>query len=109
MKLIRNNNPFTCIVCSKHVEKAVGSSRDHCPFCISSLHVDLHVPGDRMNECKGIMSATRIRYWKKERYKVLFRCNKCCSEQWNITATDDSPEALAQLMLKTNQSLMGDK
>lgn len=106
MKLIRNNSPFTCVVCGKHVEKAVGSSRDHCPFCITSLHVDLQVPGDRMNECQGIMLATRIRYWKKDKYKVLFRCEKCRAEQWNITATDDSTEILAQLVLKTNESVM---
>lgn len=106
MKLIRNNASFTCVVCGKHVEKAVGSSRDHCPFCIHSLHVDLDIPGDRLNECKGIMSPVAIRPWKKETYKVLFRCERCEKEQWNVTASDDTAEILGQLIWKTNQSFL---
>ena len=106
MKLIRNNNSFTCTVCGKHVDKAVGSSRDHCPFCMISLHVDLNIPGDRLNDCEGVMPAVALRQWKKDTYKVLFRCKKCQKEQWNITASDDSIEMLGLLMAKTNQSLI---
>ncbi len=34
-----------------------GSYRNHCPFCLFSLHVD-NIPGDRNNTCKGLMEPT---------------------------------------------------
>lgn len=106
MKLIKNNQSFTCKTCGKQVDKAVGVSRDHCPFCITSQHVDLEIPGDRLSNCGGSMPAVRIRNWKQDTYKVLFRCETCGKEQWNMTASDDSAEIIAQLMYKTNQSLL---
>ena len=52
------NDSFTCKVCGRLVVAAgAGSShRNHCPNCLSSLHVD-EEPGDRAADCGGIMGS----------------------------------------------------
>ena len=56
---------FTCAVCGKVVEPLNYSARDHCPYCLCSLHVDVN-PGDRLAECHGILKPIDI-----EKYKSL--------------------------------------
>ena len=53
-KFIKNDQGFVCAVCGRTVLPMGRSSRDHCPFCLSSVHVDVN-PGDRSNLCRGIM------------------------------------------------------
>ena len=61
------NTAFTCLHCGRQVLPLTnGSFRDHCPFCLYSLHVDEEV-GDRMSGC---------------------RCQKCGHEQVNKIAQD---------------------
>ncbi|MDO4282434.1 MAG: RNHCP domain-containing protein [Clostridia bacterium] len=38
---IKNDNGFICKNCGKKVEKLGYTSRDHCNFCLYSLHVDI--------------------------------------------------------------------
>ncbi len=47
---------FTCKVCGRLVtpEGAGSGHRNHCPNCLTSLHLDLE-PGDRAADCGGIM------------------------------------------------------
>lgn len=47
---------FTCKVCGRLCtpENAGSDHRNHCPNCLSSLHVDIE-PGDRESDCGGIM------------------------------------------------------
>ena len=47
---------FTCRVCGRLVVSAGAGSdhRNHCPNCLTSLHVDQE-PGDRSADCGGIM------------------------------------------------------
>ena len=58
-KFQMKDEEFTCIVCGKKVPKANYTARDHCPYCLSSLHVDI-MPGDRMNPCKGVLKPVGI-------------------------------------------------
>ena len=109
MRLIKNNNPFTCVVCGKEVGKAKGNSRDHCCFCLCSLHVDLTVPGDRKNTCCGIMRPVSIKNWKGDSYKIEYTCELCGARHWNITASDDSMDAIGEVMAKHNQALIEPK
>ena len=44
---------FVCENCKKEVKPLNYSSRDHCPYCLYSKHVDIN-PGDRNNNCKGL-------------------------------------------------------
>lgn len=45
---------FTCRVCGRKVVPGGAGSdhRNHCPNCLSSLHVD-NEPGDRAADCGG--------------------------------------------------------
>ena len=55
MKLFsKNDDSFTCEHCKKEVKPLNYTSRDHCPYCLYSKHVDIN-PGDRSNECKGLL------------------------------------------------------
>ena len=43
---------FICNNCGKKVPKLGYSCRNHCPYCLHSLHVDVN-PGDRLETCHG--------------------------------------------------------
>ena len=51
---------FTCKVCGRLCtpESAGSDHRNHCPNCLSSLHVDIE-PGDRASDC-GALSSNRV-------------------------------------------------
>ena len=51
MKLFtKNDNSFVCENCNMIVSPLKYTSRDHCPYCLYSKHVDIN-PGDRLNKC----------------------------------------------------------
>ena len=50
----KNDEGFICKNCGRKVEKLGYTSRDHCPYCLCSIHIDNN-PGDRANDCKGIL------------------------------------------------------
>ena len=52
---------FTCKVCGRLVVSAGAGSghRNHCPNCLSSLHLGLE-PGDRAADCGGIMAPVGV-------------------------------------------------
>ena len=52
---------FTCKVCGRLCtpENAGSDHRNHCPNCLSSLHVDIE-PGDRESDCGGIMEPVAV-------------------------------------------------
>lgn len=52
------------------------SSRNHCPFCLWSLHVDIN-PGDRANECRGELEPISATPDPKKGYVITHKCTKC--------------------------------
>ena len=52
---------FTCKVCGRLCapENTGSQHRNHCPNCLSSLHVDIE-PGDRAADCGGIMEPVAV-------------------------------------------------
>jgi len=78
---------FICENCNKNVPKLNYSSRDHCPYCLYSKHVDIN-PGDRSNTCKGLLKPIGIEKYK-DTYKILYICEKCHKTHKNIMANDD--------------------
>ncbi len=52
---------FTCKVCGRLVtpDEAGTDHRNHCPNCLSSLHVDIE-PGDRESDCGGVMGPVTV-------------------------------------------------
>ena len=76
---------FICKVCDRTVvpENAGSNHRNHCPNCLSSLHVDIE-PGDRASDCGGIMH----------------RCRRCGALRSNRIAADDNPMKLMSIAMQ---------
>lgn len=98
-RFIARNDPFVCGHCGKQVEPIVfgGSYRNHCPFCLYSKHVDAGVPGDRANECQGLMEPIGVTTRRTGEYVLLHKCQKCGFERLNRVAGDDDTELLTKI------------
>ena len=83
----KNDQEFICENCKRTVPKLGYSSRNHCPYCLHSKHVDIN-PGDRSNECKGLLKPIEIEKFK-DTYKIVYKCEKCHQLHKNIIAKDD--------------------
>ena len=93
--------PFNCKVCGRLVtpEGAGSLHRNHCPNCLSSLHLD-NEPGDRSSGCGGIMDAIGVWVRKGGEWAVIHRCRRCGHISSNRTAADDNPIKLMSIALK---------
>lgn len=72
----KNDASFVCAHCGREVEPLGYSSRNHCPFCLWSLHVDIN-PGDRSNECRGQMEPIAAETDAKKGFVIVHRCTMC--------------------------------
>ena len=72
----KNDSGFVCANCKREVLPLGYTSRNHCPFCLCSLHVDIN-PGDRANECGGILRPIRSEPDPKKGYVIIHKCDKC--------------------------------
>ena len=75
-RFTKNDNGFTCINCGREVTPLGFTSRNHCPFCLHSLHVDIN-PGDRANSCMGIMRPIRTEPHSRKGFLIIHQCEKC--------------------------------
>ena len=85
----KNDNSFVCEHCGAEVEPLGYSSRNHCPFCLWSKHLDVN-PGDRANECKGLMEPIRVELDPKKGYVIIHKCQKCGEIHRNRAANEAS-------------------
>ena len=92
---------FTCKLCGREVmPQAVGGAhRNHCPNCLTSLHVDL-TPGDREADCGGYMDAVAVWVRKNGEWAIIQRCRMCGAFSSNRIAADDNPVKLMSIALK---------
>lgn len=99
MKFIARNEAFVCSNCGKEVEPIHygGSYRNHCPFCLYSLHVDTNIPGDRKNSCRGLMKPIAVFTKRTGEYVLVHHCKKCGYERYNRIAGDDDFEKITKL------------
>lgn len=101
----RENSSFVCEQCSREIAALQnGSYRNHCPFCLFSLHVDRDLPGDRSSLCRGLMQPMALVRSKKG-FQIVHRCQKCGAERKNIVAQgcqedEDAIEALMGLPIR---------
>lgn len=86
---------FICENCNKAVSRLNYTARDHCPFCLYSKHVDIN-PGDRANQCKGLLKPIDIEKFK-DKYKIIYECEKCHKIHKNIMANDDDINEIIKL------------
>jgi len=95
---------FTCAVCGAKVEPLGYTARDHCPFCLCSLHVD-DFPGDREADCGGILRPVGILPHKKG-LQIVYICEDCGAEKRNVAARDDDGEKLIALTTRGIYGIM---
>lgn len=74
--------------------------RNHCPFCLWSLHVDIR-PGDRASLCRGAMEPIAI--WGKAdgELMILHRCTVCGTIKANRCAGDDDESLLEEIAFRS--------
>jgi hypothetical protein len=92
------NEGFKCEKCKKKVgPHTEGSCRNHCPFCLYSMHMDEAIPGDRLSECHGLMAPVGIELNKKKGTRIKHICQSCGAKSTNRTAPDDDWDLICQL------------
>ena len=72
----KNDNAFTCVNCGFEVKPLGVTSRDHCPKCLCSIHIDIN-PGDRSNECLGLLRPIQVLPDPKKGFIIIHRCDRC--------------------------------
>ncbi len=72
----KNDSAFICAHCGAEVEPLGYSSRNHCPVCLWSLHLDEN-PGARAAACGGQMRPIRVETDPRKGYVIVHRCEKC--------------------------------
>lgn len=92
---IKNNVSFICVRCGYNVHEHPTSSRDHCTECLYGLHVDIN-PGDRLNQCKGLLKPIGLRLSSKKQ-QVVYKCLKCGQKVFCLLAPDDNTEVVTKL------------
>lgn len=92
---------FTCKVCGTYIvpEGAGSQHRNHCPKCLSSVHVD-NEPGDRASLCQGIMDPIGVWVRKNGEWAIIHRCRTCGELSSNRIAADDNPALLMSIAVK---------
>ena len=98
---------FVCLVCHNFVSAEAALSgvhnRNHCPYCLSSRHLDLYEAGDRLSACKARMRPMALTLKKTgKKYNqpnqgemmLIHVCNECGKLSINRIAADDDIETV---------------
>lgn len=98
---INDSDDFVCAVCGKNISSdgAGSKHRNHCPYCLSSLHLD-NVPGDRSAECGGIMDCISVWVRNGGEWAIIHRCRKCGAISSNRIAADDNSAKLLSVAVR---------
>ena len=81
----KKDSGFVCGHCEKTVEPLGFTSRNHCPFCLWSRHLD-ELPGDRASDSGGLMEPVFADPDPKKGYIIHHRCIKCGAMRRNRAA-----------------------
>ena len=98
-KFTKLDEEFVCNNCGKKVEKLGYTSRNHCPYCLHSIHIDIN-PGDREEKCHGILEPIGAEIDNKKGYVIIFKCKKCGAIRKNKAAKDDNIDLIIELTAK---------
>jgi hypothetical protein len=105
--LRHTSDGFTCLHCHNIVlasrVQTGGHNRNHCPYCLSSRHLDLYEPGDRLSACRGRMNAigltlkrspSKYATERQGELMLIHQCEACGKVSINRVAADDDDEAI---------------
>jgi hypothetical protein len=95
-RFTKNDSGFICANCKNEVSPLVYTSRNHCPRCLCSLHLDVN-PGDRASECGGVMRPVSAEPDSKKGFIITHKCDKCGKVGRNKSASDDDTDLLIAL------------
>ena len=97
---------FLCAHCGETIPPNEVTSRDHCPYCLTSLHVDI-CPGDRANPCRGTLIPIRTEPHPKKGFVIYYKCSKCNARVSNKAAMTgvcpDDTDLLIRLTANTTE------
>lgn len=96
----QENTGFKCQNCKETVNPVTnGSYRNHCPFCLYSLHLDIN-PGDRLSKCHGLMKPIGLTYSGKKGWQIMHLCLSCGAKKVCKVATDtDEPDSYEMIAM----------
>jgi hypothetical protein len=114
LKKLYRPTTFKCSHCHKVVQQeALGTAnRNHCPFCLWSLHVDSKTSGDKKSLCRSPMEPIGLTF-KQEGYDkytgkprqgelmVIHRCTGCGKISINRLSGDDEAQAALEVFEKS--------
>ena len=95
-RFTKNDGGFICENCGKEVAPLRYTSRNHCPWCLCSLHLDVN-PGDRAADCGGIMDPVTAEPDPKKGYILTHKCRLCGALRRNKAASDDDINKIIRL------------
>ena len=98
-KFTKIDEEFICENCGKKVPKLGYTSRDHCPYCLHSKHMDIN-PGDRAETWHGILEPIGLEINSKKGYVIIYKCKKCGAIRKNKSAEDDDMDEIIKLSAK---------
>ena len=102
---IKNDNSFICKNCGREVGKLKYTSRDHCNYCLYSIHIDIE-PGDRKNDCLGMLEPINVEVTSKKGEVIIYRCKKCGKIVRNIVAIDDNRDEIYKIVENYSKGLV---
>lgn len=92
----KNDSGFICGHCGREVPPLGYSSRNHCPFCLYSRHLDIN-PGDRASDCGGLMRPSAVASHPKKGFVITHKCIECGAIRNNKMQSDDDTALLIKL------------
>ena len=90
---------FKCKQCRRFIGAlpSGGHHRNHCPFCLYSLHVDDRRTGDRQSICRSRMQPIGSFQRRNGEHVLVHLCLGCGFERFNRIAADDDFELVLSL------------
>lgn len=104
------NTGFICENCCLEIFPVTnGCYRNHCPFCLYSVHLDI-VPGDRKSVCRALMKPVQLTYKSKKGWQIIHVCLKCDVKKACRVATDtEQPDSYKKACFPESVMVMKEK
>ena len=108
-KIDGTDSDFVCHHCGAYVLSnpviSGVNNRNHCPYCLSSRHLDLFEGGDRLSACRGSMRPIGLtfkrghkKYDGQTELMLVHECQACATVSINRIARDDDVVALRTVL-----------